>query len=171
MDNKRERMNFGVKGTIAVRHDIVTADVEMKTSPGLFACFAKSARYTSLMSVTIRYQPHITSSSHGEIVVSCLDRRNTDETPIAVHKFPTDKKTTFAISGFDCSLTEDCCPIVVNVSQELTGLVYGAAVGELIIMPSFKCSNIPHSVFKTEVKEITGSHVTKKYGGMLIALD
>nr|ATN96446.1 hypothetical protein [Maize yellow striate virus] len=171
MEQKKDKINAGIKGVITIRHEVVHSDLEMRTNPGMFACLGITARYTSLMSATLRYQPHVTSESHGKITVNCYDRRRADDTPLVVHSFSTDKRVTFTISGFDCCLTEDCCPIVINVSPELEGLTYNSAVGELHIFPAFKSSNYPHPTTGPNVKELTSCVKGKRFQGMLVALD
>ncbi|ARS22492.1 ORF 3 [Maize associated rhabdovirus] len=157
----------GRPGKIKIRHQMICPTIELKTVPGMFSCLIPNFEYTSLMGITCKYTPLMCNSSYGEVKIIVRDVRMSANDILIEHSIPTNEKKVFLISGFECTLTEDCCPVALEIFQELEGLNFEAAVGILEIFPTFKASNYPHVGKVTYVKELS-TIAGKKFGGMRI---
>jgi hypothetical protein len=130
----------GVQNKILIKNDLISADLIMAAKSDIFSCLIHPMEYTSLVSVTFTYLPIITEESHGTISIVSEDNRYEGGKKKHTFHFPTNKPIKIAAVGFGQSRTEDGCPIKITISKAILGLTLDTVVGELGIIPQFRCS-------------------------------
>ncbi|ADE61671.1 3 protein [Cacao swollen shoot Togo A virus] len=153
---------------IYIRNELINPDIEFSVPNSIFSCIGPKYAYASLQSIVVKYTPVITERSTGSIGISVSDRRFSASEVVSNISLDTSSKANLMISGFSCCPLEEGCPYTITISTKLEGVNYGAAVGSLVVSPSFRLSNEPIPTTGITYQMIKLGDVQKTYQGVAI---